>query len=68
MATHARAVAALSVSLQLAATAATAASRWQNVTVYHVHPSSNLYGDLRDMNSGDQAGDVSATPASCSAR
>ena len=38
-----------------------AASRWKNVTVYHVHPSSNLHGDLRDMNSGDQAGDVSSS-------
>ena len=47
--------AALLLPLPLAA-----ASRWQNVTVYHVHPSSNLHGDLRDMNSGDQAGDVRA--------
>ena len=47
------------VSLYLVSGAA--ASRWKNVTVYHVHPSSNLHGDLRDMNSGDQAGDVSSS-------
>jgi hypothetical protein len=35
-----------------------AAARWQNVTLYHVHPSSNLHGDARDMNEGDAAGDV----------
>ena len=60
--TRARAVALATLLLQLAVicTAVEGLARWQNVTVYHVHPSSNLHGDLRDMNSGDQAGDVSA--------
>ena len=35
-----------------------AESNWTNVTVWHVHPQSNLEGDLRNMDSGDVFGDM----------
>lgn len=46
------------MALPLLLAHAHAGALWQNLTVWHVHPSSNRKGDLSNMNSGDEGGDL----------
>jgi hypothetical protein len=48
----------LLLALDAPASAPAPLSLWRNVTVWHVHPSSNLHGDIANMNSGDEPGDM----------
>ena len=52
------AVAASATALLLARAPLAHAASWKNITIWHVHPSSNRHGDLANMNSGDAVGDM----------